>query len=195
MDSLVGLLVSFRHTVRFGFFSSESRVGCWEIWASPRNLQGRAPFACAQKTTTPHGTPRSGKIGKLRIESVILGGLGSAFCFFSPPIRGGFVYCIASRPIQPRHFRRPIQSGHPSRSIQRGRSSQSISPSQACRANRSRKSRLPIHTMNTSHPIQPSGSNHSGQYSRSMKTILSTKPIHPIASRKYSHHIQTSMAS
>ena len=41
----------------------------------------------------PHGTLRNGKLGELRVESVILRVPGPAFCFLPPsPIYGGFVY-------------------------------------------------------------------------------------------------------
>ena len=63
-------------------FIYRPRVGCWVLMATPSEL-----------FTEPHGTPRGGKIGKLRISPGIVRIPGSSFVFLtSPHIRGVFVY-------------------------------------------------------------------------------------------------------
>ena len=77
----------------FCFPSSLPIYGGFVFLSSPRWVLGVNGRPRGTPPPGPHGTPRNGTIGKLRIASGILGVRGSAFCFLSPsPIYGGFVY-------------------------------------------------------------------------------------------------------
>ena len=77
-----------RHPPSAVSFISHFRVGRWLVlMATPPALPPE-----------PHGSPRNGKIGKLRAESGILQADVSPFRFLSAsPVRGGFVYLSSPR--------------------------------------------------------------------------------------------------